>query len=116
MERNRSENAGVLKAVSRGKSKVKTCHSVNDRPSSIIALKLIAKQGADKKAKLKQWKEVVAKLISKMAQMQKAYEEAMQAQYREMENQREFITSEIEAQKRGVREMKKTEEEDMPGP
>ena len=49
VERNRSGNAGVLKAASGGKSKIETRHSAKDRPSSIIALKLIAKQGADEK-------------------------------------------------------------------
>lgn len=68
VERNRSGNAGVLRAASGGKSKVETRHSAKDRPSSIIALKLIAKQGADKKEQLEQWKEdLVAKLTSEMA-------------------------------------------------
>lgn len=48
---NRSGNAGVLKAAG-NKGKLETRQSAKDRPASITALKLIAKQGADEKAEL----------------------------------------------------------------
>ena len=78
---------------------------------------MIAKQGADEKAQLEQWKEdLVSKLTYEMAQLRKAHEETTQAQYREMENQRISFTSEIEVLKKEVREIKRAETEDMPGP
>lgn len=51
-----------------------------------------------------------------MTQLRKVHEETIQAQYQEIESQRVFFTLEIEALKKEVREMKRTEEEDMPGP
>lgn len=101
----------------RGKGKIETRHSGKDRPTSITALKLIAKQGADEKAQLEEWKEdLMAKLASEVVQLQKAHEEAMEAQYQEIERQRVFFTIEIEALKEEIREMKRSEEEDMQGP
>ena len=110
---NRSGKAGVLKATGGvgGKGKIETRQSAKDRTASITARKLIAKQGADEKAQLEQWKEdMVAKFTSEIAQLQN---EAVQAQYREMENQRVFFTLEIDALKKEVREMKKTEEAEI---
>lgn len=101
----------------KGKGKIETRHSAKDRPTSITALKLIAKQGADKKAQLKEWKEdLMAKLTSEMVQLQKAHEEAMEAQYQEIDRQRVFFTVEIEALKEEIREMKRSEKKDMKGP
>lgn len=54
---NRSGHAGVFKAAGGGKGKVETRQSAKDRSTNITALKLIAKQGADEKAQLEQWKE-----------------------------------------------------------
>lgn len=51
----------------KGKGKIETCRNAKDRPTSITALKLIAKQGADEKAQLDEWKEdLMAKLTSEI--------------------------------------------------
>ncbi len=55
----------------------------------------------------------MAKFTNEIAQLQNAHEEAVQAQYREMENQHVFFTLEIDALKKEVREMKKTEEAEI---
>lgn len=101
----------------KGKGKVEARHSAKDRPTSITALKLIAKQGANDKAQLEEWKEeLMAKLTSEVVQLQKAHKEAMEAQYQEIKRQRVFFTVEIEALKEEIREMKRSKEEDMQGP
>ena len=52
-------------------------------PSSITALKLIAKQGVDEKAQLEEWKEdFMTKLASEVAQLQRAHGEAIEVQRR----------------------------------
>ncbi len=113
---NRSGNAGVLKAAG-GKGKLETRQSAKDRPASITALKLIAKQGADEKAELEQWKEdFVARIACEMTQLRETHEETMQAQYREMENQRVSFTIEIEALKKEINELKRSEEENKGTP
>ncbi len=111
---NRSGNAGVLKAAGGGKGKIETRQSAKDQPASITALKLIAKQGANEKAQPEQWKEdLVVKITCEMTQLRKAQEETMQAQYREMENQRVFYTLEIEALKEEIKELKRSEGENI---
>lgn len=90
-----------------GKGKIETRYSAKERPSSITALKLIAKQGADEKSQLEEWNEdLLTKLPSEVAQLQRAHGEAMEAQYQEMEKQRVFFAVEIEASKGEIREMK----------
>lgn len=52
----------------KGKWKIETRHSAKQRPSSIPALRMIAKRGADEKAQLEQWKiELMTILASKIA-------------------------------------------------
>lgn len=116
---NRPGNAGIFKAANgaRGKRKIETRQSVKDQPVSITALKLIAKQGADEKAELEQWiEEFVVKLTYEVAQLRKAHEETMQAQYQETENQRVFFIQEIEALKDEIKELKKAEKENKGTP
>ena len=113
---NRSGNAGVLKAAG-GKGKLETRQSAKDRPASITALKLIPKQGADEKAELEQWKEdFLARIACEMTQLRETHKETMQAQYREMENQRVSFTIEIEALKKEIKELKRSEEENKGTP
>lgn len=54
---NRSGHAEIFKAAGGVKGKIETRQTAKDRPTSITALKLIAKQGADEKAQLEQWEE-----------------------------------------------------------
>lgn len=62
------------------KSKAETHLAAKERPRSITALKLIAIQGADEKVQLEEWKkEVIIKLASDLAQLQKGHSEAMEA-------------------------------------
>lgn len=85
----------------KAKGKIETRLGTKERPSSITALKLIARQGADEKAQLEEWKnELMTKLASELAQLQQGHSEPMEAQYQEMERQRQFFVCEIEALKK----------------
>lgn len=58
-----ADGAGI-----KGKWKIETHHSAKKRPSSIPALRMVAKRGADEKALLEQWKiELMTILASKIA-------------------------------------------------
>ncbi|MCJ1349623.1 hypothetical protein MMC31_007864, partial [Peltigera leucophlebia] len=108
-----SSQATVLQPVSgngagrKAKGKADARHGGKERPSSITALKLIAKQGADEKAQLEEWKaELMTVLASEIKQLQEAHGEAVEAQFQEMEKQREHFVAEIEALKEELREVK----------
>ena len=81
-----SSQATILQSVSgnragrKAKSKRETRHCGKEQPSSIIALKMIAKQGADEKAQLEECKaELMTTLASVIDQLQKAHGEAVEA-------------------------------------
>ena len=94
------------------KSKAETRHGGKERPNSINALKMIAKQGADEKAQLEEWKaELMTTLASEIDQLQRAHGEAVEAQYQEMERQREHFTLEIETLKEELKEVKEKKAE-----
>lgn len=108
-----SSQVSILQPVSgnaagrKAKGKAEARHGGKERPSSITALKLIAKQGVDEKAQLKDWKaELMAILASEIKQLQDAHGEAVEAQYQEMEKQREHFVAEIEALKEELKELK----------
>ncbi|MCJ1348776.1 hypothetical protein MMC31_007009 [Peltigera leucophlebia] len=80
-----SSQASILQPVSgsgagrKAKGKAEARHGGKERPSSITALKLIAKQGADEKAQLEEWKaELMAILASEIKQLQDAHGEAVE--------------------------------------
>lgn len=50
-------------------------------------------------------------LASEMAQLKKAHGEAVEAQYQEMEKQRKYFTTEIEALKEESKELKENKAE-----
>ncbi len=56
LERNQLGNPGVLKAISgnaaKWKAKAETRHGAKERSTSLTALKMIARQGADEKSQL----------------------------------------------------------------
>lgn len=113
-----SSQATILQPVSgngagrKAKSKTETRHGGKERPSSITALKMIAKQGADEKAQLEEWKaELMTTLASEIDQLQRAHGEAVEAQYQEMERQREYFTLEIETLKEELKEVKERKAE-----
>lgn len=71
-----SNQASILQPVSSNgagrkvKGKAETRHGGKERPSSITALKMIAKQGADERAQLEEWKaELMTVLGSEIAQL-----------------------------------------------
>ena len=108
-----SSQATILQPVSgngagrKAKSKTETRHGGKERPSNITALKMIAKQGADEKAQLKEWKaELITTLANEIVQLQRAHGEAVEAQYQEMEKQSEYFTIEIET----LKELKEVKE------
>ena len=100
-----SSQATILQPVSgngagrKAKGKTETRHGGKERPSSITALKMIAKQETDEKPQLEDWK----------AELMGAHGEAVEAQYQEMEKQRKYFTTEIEAlqeESKGLKENK----------
>ncbi len=93
IERSKLRNTGVLKATSgnaaKRKAKTETRHGTKGS-TSLTALKMIAKQGADEKSQLEEWKaDLLHKLTGEIAQIHKAHDIAMEAQREEMEGQRE---------------------------
>ncbi len=94
MERTQLGNPGVLKPISGnaaiGKAKAETRHGAKEKSINMTALKMIARQGADEKLQLEDWKTgLLNRLISEIAQIHKAHNIAIELQCEEMENQRE---------------------------
>ena len=92
-------NTGVLKATSgnaaKRKSKTETRHSTKGS-TSLTALKMIAKQGADEKSLLEEWKtDLLDKLTTEIAQIHKVHNIAMEAQREEIEGQKKQFQFEI---------------------
>ena len=105
--------ATILQPVSgngagrKAKTRTETRHGGKERLGNLTTLKLIAKQGADEKAQLEEWKaDLTAKLASELVQVQIMHDEAMEASYQEMTKQRERFTLEIEALKEMLKETK----------
>ena len=99
MERRKLRNTGVLKATSgnatKRKAKTETRHSTKGS-TSLTTLKMIAKQGADEKSQLEEWKaDLLHKLTGEIAQIHKAHDIAIEAQREEMEGQRGQFQFEI---------------------
>lgn len=89
----------------KGKGEIETRHGGKERPN-MSALKLIARQGADEKAQLEEWKaSLMEDLTSEITQLQKSHEEAMEAQREEMERQRNHFLFEIEMLGERIREL-----------
>ncbi len=120
MEKNQLGNPEVLKATSgnaaKRKAKAETRHGAKERSTGLTALKMIAKQGADEKSQLEEWKtDLLNKLTSEIAQIHKAHNFAMEAQREEMENQREQFQFEIHVLGERVRELEMEKKESAPG-
>ena len=100
-ERIQLGNPGVLKPISGNavirKAKAETRHGAKDRSSNLAALRMIARQGADEKSQLEEWKAVILDSLTKeIAQIHRVHNNAMEAQREEIENQREQFQWEIE--------------------
>ena len=111
MEKNQLGNSGVLKATSGNATKrrtkgAETRHGAKERSTSLTTLKMIAKQGADEKSQLENWKtNLLNKLTSEIAEIHKAHNIAMEAQREELENQREQFQFEIQVLRERIREI-----------
>ena len=111
MEKNQLGTSGVLKATSGNAAKRKTKvaetrHGAKERSMSLTALKMIAKQGADEKSQLENWKtDLLNKLTSEIAEIHKAHDIAMEAQREELDNQREQFQFEIQVLRERIREI-----------
>ena len=78
------------------KGKAETRHGAKERSTNLTALKLFARQGAEK-SQLEEWKaDLLQNLTSEIAQIHKAHNDAMEAQREEMERQREQFQLEME--------------------
>lgn len=87
------------------RGRVETRHGAKER-TSMPALKLIARQGADEKSHLKEWKaDLLNNLTAEISQIHKVHEEAMEVQREEMEKQREQLQVEIEILGKRIREL-----------
>ena len=97
IERRKLRNNGVLRTTSgntvKRKGKTETRHSTT---TSLTALKMIAKQGADEKSQLEEWKaNLLDKLTSEIAAIHKLHNNAIEAQREEMEGQKKQFQFEI---------------------
>lgn len=101
MEKNQLRNLGVLKTNSGNAAKRKTKiaetrHGAKERSTSLTTLKMIAMQKTHKKSQLENKKtDLLNKLTSEIAQIHKTHNIAMEAQRKEMKNQREQFQFEI---------------------
>ena len=100
MERNQLGNFGVLKPISGnaviGKAKAETQYGAKKRSTNMTALKMIVRQGVNKKLQLEDQKtNLLNKLISEIAQIYKAHNIAIKLQREEIENEREQFQFEI---------------------
>lgn len=98
IERSKLRNTGILKATSgnaaKRKAKTETRHGTGS--TSLTALKMIAKQGADEKSQLEEWKaDLLDKLTGEIAQIHKVNNIAIEAQREEMEGQKKQFQFEI---------------------
>lgn len=72
------------------KGRAETHHGAKERSTNLAALKLIARQGADEKSQLGEWKtDLLNNLTAEIAQIHKVHEDVMEAQRKEIERQHE---------------------------
>ena len=88
------------------KGRAETRHVAKEKSTNLAALKLIARQGADEKSQLEEWKtDLLSNLTAEIAQIHKVHEDAMEAQREEIERQREQFQFEIETLGERIREL-----------
>ena len=98
------------------KGRVETRHGAKER-TSLAALKLIARKGADEKSQLEEWKrDLLNHLTAEIAQIHKAHGRAMEGQREEMEKQREQFQFEIEILGERIRDLEIENEKSVQGP
>lgn len=115
-ERCESRNSGVLKATSgnaaKWKAKAETRHGAKERSTSLTALKMIARQGADEKSQLEKWKtELLHNLTKEIAEIHKAHNNPMETQREEMKRQREQLQFAMHVLGERIRELELEKEE-----
>ncbi len=105
--------ATILQPVSsngagrKAKAMTETREGGKEWPGNITALKLIAKQRANEKAQLEEWKaDLMSNLESELVEVQIMHDEAMKTQYWEIKKQCEHFTLEVEAWKEMLKEVK----------
>ena len=92
------------------KGKAETRHGAKERATNLTALKLFARQGAEK-SQLEEWKaDLLHNLTSEIAQIHKAHNDAMEAQREEMERQREQFQFEMDVLGERIRELEREKE------
>ena len=119
---NADDNQGsILQPVSGNggrklKGRVETRHGAKER-TSLAALKLIARKGADEKSQLEEWKtDLLSHLTAEIAQIHKAHGRAMDGQREEMEKQREEFQLEIESLRERILDLEIENEKSVKGP
>ena len=119
---NADDNQGsILQPVSGNggrklKGRVETRHGAKER-TSLAALKLIARKGADEKSQLEEWKtDLLNHLTAEIVQIHKAHGRAMEGQWEEMEKQREQFQFEIEILRERIRDLEIENEKSVQGP
>ena len=92
------------------KKKAEMRHGAKERSTNLTALKLFARQGAEK-SQLEEWKaDLLHNLTSEIAQIHKAHNDALEAQREEMERQREQFQFEMEVLGERIRELEREKE------
>lgn len=112
-------NHGVLKATSgnavKWKTKAEMRHGARERSTSLATLKIIAKQGADEKSQLEEWKnDRLQNLTKEIAQIHKAHNNAMEKQRGEIERQWEEFHFQIHVLGERIRELELEKEGSAP--
>ena len=97
------------------KGKAETRHGAKERSTNLTALKLLARQGAEK-SHLEEWKaDLLHNLTSEIAQIHKAHNDAMEAQREELERQREQFQLQMEVLGERIWELEREKEESTQG-
>ena len=112
----RMRQRSVLQPVSgnggrKMKAKAETRHGAKERSTNLTALRLIARQGAEEKSQLEEWKtDLLLNLTNEIAQIHKAQDDAMEAQHEEIERQREQFKFEIEVLRERILDVERKKE------
>ena len=92
-----------------------TRHSVKERSTNLTALRLIARQGAEK-SHLGEWKaDLLHNLTSQIAQIHKARDDAIEAQREEIERLQEQFQFEIEILRERILDLEREKEKTTQG-
>ncbi len=93
------------------KGRAETRHGVKERSTNLAALRMIAREGAEK-SQLEEWKaDLLNNLTNEIAQIHKTHDDLIEAQCEEIERQREQFQFEIEILRERILDLEREKEE-----